>query len=915
MPRPVYLDHSPQPDFIGAQLDAPLFFRVEDSDGLDLNSFEVRIEGVLAIINGAYQPGFSGTISNEDHVPKAISVLIIPASPFVYSQIVDVASTINDNLGNSGKDVYSFVAIPDPDIKSPIVTASPHGALFNSSQDVSLISDDPLAVIRYTLNGTIPNLSSPIYSTPIPITSQGKTTLKFLALDQVNNSSGVITEIYDIDSIPPISQAIPSGGSFYSSQEIVLLSNDSQAVIYYTTNGQAPSLSSHVYTTPLKILDNKTTVVKFFAIDKAGNQEVFHTEVYSIEIAKNNYKPTNVFVTCPFNRSELHVRWDDMHPIFNQVIGYNIYRADVEMGPYQKLNNRFITITQYLDKTLDQQIVNEDVSEQFRRTVNISRDVNDDFSKVGAFDKTKWKEVDPGDFLFQNNGAIFKDTTGLRQTSRLVSVFKLRGDFDIRIKFDLTKWESPDTGTQSCQFVVKKDDLNFIEVSRDKSHLLDLYCSHQYVNGNPELPLTSSTSDVVGEFKITRQSDIVTTFLYDRVSETFIQLSAYDKYIEDLYVEISGKSEDKIVEIKFNEFVVVSGNPIIIEPLNPRKEYCIYLSKRPVVDGTGSNNPTDKINEVSVTIDGKKAYVRHLQGVEGLIELETDRVYDEVKKQFFTPLTPNEFSTVLVSYKVPKHSTNLRLRKNYFYKVTCITEEDETDLDLISPENLKPEKMTYIFEEAVRRNEWLLDQAGERVILFIKKKAGTKCHCTYRDMKERTHKHPDQDCSTCFGSGFVGGFDGPFPIIIAPLTTEQRVQQTDRGLKLTYQIETWLGPAPIVSQRDLIIRRSGDRCLVGPITPVEGPGGVRVQQHFVIEILDGTDIRYSFNKQLPNQFQQPGIDKSSINVLNKGPNVATIDSPKEREQLVTSEDSVPHENNNVDHIVKGRSLTFENVEF
>lgn len=916
MSRPQYSDHSPSPDFIGVQLDAPIFFRVEDQHGLDLNSFNVIIEGNFAIVNGVYQTGFTGVITKEDHLPRAISVLIIPGTVFVYSQVVNVSSEINDGLGESGKDVYSFITIPDPDIKSPIVTASPHGGLYNSTQSVSLICDDPIAVIRYTLDGSNPNLSSPIYSIPISITAEGKTTLKFIALDQVNNSSGIITEIYEIDTIAPISHAQPVGGSYFDSQTVVLSSNDPQAVIHYTTNGLNPTLSSPVYTTPIVIRDNRTTVIKFFAIDKVGNQEVFNVETYSIEIAKNNYLPTNVFVTCPFDRSQLHIRWDDMHPIYNKVIGYNIYRADVEMGPYQKLNDSLISVTQYLDKTLDQQIVNEDVSEQFRRTVNISREVNDNFSKVGAFDKSKWVESDPGDLLFQNNGAIFKDATGLKQTSKLVSAFKLRGNFEIKVKFDLTIWIAPDTGAQSCQFIVKKDDQNYIEISRDKSHLLDLYTSHQYVNGNPELPLTLPTSDVVGEFKIKRQGEIVTTSFYDRASEDYIQVGAYDKYTGDLYIEMSGKSEDKQVEMRFYDFVVVSGNPIIIHPLTPRKEYVIYLSKRPVVDSTGSNNPTDKVDNVNVTINGKKAYIRLLQGIEGLIELETSRMYDEVKRQWFIPPVPDEFSTVLVTYRVPKHSTNIRLRKNYFYKVTCVTTEDETDIDLISPETVKPEKMTYILEEAVRRNAWMLDQGGERVLLYIKKRAGTKCHCTYRDLKERTHKHPDQDCETCFGSSFVGGFDGPFPIIIAPLTTEQRVQQTDRGLKLAYQIETWLGPTPLVSQRDMIVRRNGDRCLVGPITPVEGPGGVIVQQHFVVEILDGTDIRYKFNvNPLPHQGLQPGIDKSSRHVLNNGPNVATIDSPKEREELYTSEDRVSHENDNVDHIVKGRSLTFENTEY
>ena len=916
MSRPIFLDYSPIPGFIGAILDAPIFFRAEDNDGLNLSTLNVLIEGVYGIKNGVYQAGFSGTITKENHVPTAISVVVIRDTPFTYSQIVNINLELNDTLDDHSNDNYAFVTIPNPDIKPPIVAATPHGKLYNTSPvTVTLATDDPLATIYYSLNGSVPGLLSTVYTVPIVITAQGKTTLKFVALDSTTTSSGVMTEVYEIDTVAPTSYATPVSGSFFTSQQITLASNDPKSIIHYTINGQIPSLNSPVYTAPFTIKDNKTTTVKFFAIDKAGNQEAFHVETYTIEISKNNFVPTNVFVTCPFSRSELYVRWDDMFPVFNEVIGYNVYRADIESGPYLKVNDKLITVTQFLDKTLDAQVVNEDASEQFRRTVNISRQVNDNFAKPGAFDKSKWKVFDAGQLLFQNAGAIFKDAVGLRQTSKLSSVFKLRGNFEIRIKFFLMVWSAPSTGTQSCQFIVKKDDFNYIEISRDRSHLLDLYCSHQFVNGNPELPLTNPTTEVVGEFKITRVSDIVTTYFFDTNSQTYIQISAYDNYIEDLTVEIVGKSEDKHVELNFFDFVVVSGNPIIIEPLNPRKECLIYLSKRPVVDSTGSNSPTDKPENINVTIDGNRAFVKKLQGLEGVVELETRRAYDEITKKFFAPPVPNEFSTVLVSYKIPLHTTNTKLRKNYFYKVSTVTQEDETDIDLISPEYLKPEKMTYIYEEAVRRNAWMLDQAGERVLLFIKKRAGTKCHCTYRDIKERTHRFPDQDCETCFGSSFVGGFDGPFPIIIAPLTTEQRIQQTDRGLKLAYQIETWLGPAPVVTQRDMIVRRNGDRCLVGPITPVEGPGGVIVQQHFVIEILDNTDIRYTFNINLPNQFQQPGIDKNSRHVLNGGPNVAAIDSPKEREELFTSEDRISHQNDNTDHIVKGRSLTFENIEY
>lgn len=919
MSKPTFINHSPIKGAIGAKLNAPyscvpVFFRAQDIHGVNVSTLNVSVSSVPAITNGIFQTGFEGVITQENQVPNSISVIIYQLAPFSFCQTVNIHIQIEDLRGELSEDDYVFLTAQDPSVSKPLVVVSPHGRIFNSGITINLSSDNLSTVIRYTTDGTEPTLYSTIYSSPISISAQGTTVLKSIGLlsDAI---SELVTENYIIDTIIHISKATPSGGSYFTSKEVVLSVDDPRSKIYYTTNGATPTTSSSVYSSPINVRDNYVTTIKFFAVDEIGNTEAIHTEVYNVEISKNNYIPTNVFVTCPFNQDELYIRWDDMYPIFNQVVGYNIYRSDVETGPFQKLNSEVIAITQYTDKNLDTQVVNEDVSEQFRRIVSISRDVNDDFEGSGTFDASKWEESDPGELMFKYNGVIFKDSTGLRDTSRLTSKFKMRGNFDIRVKFDLFVWIPPTTGIQSCKFVIRKDDKNSIEISRSMSPNIDVYYTQQIVNGNADMPLTMSSPITSGEFRILRENGVVTTYFFNHLTNDFVLLGTFSNYSDDVNVEFSGKSEDKQVEIKFSEFTVESGYPILIQPLNPRKEYLIYLSQRPIVDDSGKNKPTDDSRFVNVTIDGQQAYIRLLQGLEGVVELETNKVYDEVKKQYFTPPVPNEFSTVLVSYRVPTHTTNLRLRKNYFYKVTCVTSEDETDLDLISPVTMTPDKMTYMFEEAVRRNAWLLDQGGERVLLYIKKKAGVKCYCTYRDLKERTHKQPDQDCETCFGSGFVGGFDGPFPITIGPLMTEQRVQQTDRGLKLAYQIETWMGPTPIVNQRDMIIRRNGDRCLVGPLTPVEGPGGVRVQQHFVVEVLDGTDVRHKFKVILPDQRSQPGIDKSSKHVLHGGPNVATIDSPKEREELRTSEDFVSHENTNVDHVVKGRSITFENIEY
>ena len=906
--HPIFLDHSPQPDFIGIQLDAPIFFRIEDDDVLNLSTLHVTIESIDAILNGIFQPGFTGAITNEDHFPKAISIYLQKTSDWNYSQEVNVASHIEDMIGNIGRDGYKFLIIPNPDHINPIVAASPHGGTYNSAQSITLASTEPCD-IHYTLDGSQPILSSPIYSVAVPITQEGITTLKFFGIDSAGNYDQIRTEKYTLDLTAPITTANPAGGNYFSSREIVLLCNDPTATTYYTLNGLNPTTSSTVYSTPIVLPDNQVTTIKFFSIDKAGNIESIKSETYSIVIAKNNYRVRNVFVRHNYVELQMELNWEDMYPIFNNIIGYNVYRADFEFGPYQKLNSEILTINQYIDKTLDTQIVNEDVSEQFRRTVNICRQVNDSFS--GQFiDISKWRKTDPVELMFQKDAIIFTDKTGLGQESKLTSKFKLKGNFDIQIDFDLRKWLVPNVGINSCIFRVKKEDQNYIQVCREKSLSGNVYSSYRYVNGNFDLPTVIPTVDEYGKFRIERVGNVISTYFYDKTSDTFVLLQSYISLTEDLYIEIVGRSADVPIECQWDSFVMNSGTPIIIEPLNAMKEYCIQTSRFPIVDSSGTNKPTDKIEEINVTINGQKAYIKQLMGIEGTIFLETDRAYDEIKKQWFTPPVPDEYSTVLVSYKVKFHTTNVHLRKNYFYKISCLTIEDETDLDLIESEYLKPEKLNYIWEEAIRRNAWIRDQGGERVLLFIKMRAGEVCSCVLRDVKQRTHVKPDKDCPICYGSGFVGGFFGPVPVIIAPLTAENKISQTERGMKLDLQVETWIGNFPLVTQRDMIVRRNGDRMLIGPVTSVEVHGTL-TQQHFTIENIDPKDVRYQFPIQpLQNQFIEgtPGIDKDGIRV-------PEVTSAKEREELTTSIDKLAHENKNVDRQVRGRSITFENIEY
>jgi hypothetical protein len=92
-----------------------------------------------------------------------------------------------------------------------------------------------------------------------------------------------------IDRTPPTVKAAPPGGT-YSIAQMVSLSADEAADIYYTTDGTEPTSKSFLYTDPVEI--SETTTLKFMAVDGAKNQSETITEVYTIV-----EEPVNLAVT------------------------------------------------------------------------------------------------------------------------------------------------------------------------------------------------------------------------------------------------------------------------------------------------------------------------------------------------------------------------------------------------------------------------------------------------------------------------------------------------------------------------------------------------------------------------------------------------------------------------------------------
>lgn len=165
------------------------------------------------------------------------------------------------------------------DTAPPRTVASPKGGKFLHPVSVRLRTEEG-AQIYFTVDGSDPTEDSSRYTDPIAL--HRDTTLKFFALDKAGNWEEVRVQRYRIavDSAKPVTLAEPSGGLF-NSPVTVSLSAEEGSTIYYTIDGSRPSRKSAKYSGPLKFV--RSGVLRFFAVDKTGNQEKVREESYVID--------------------------------------------------------------------------------------------------------------------------------------------------------------------------------------------------------------------------------------------------------------------------------------------------------------------------------------------------------------------------------------------------------------------------------------------------------------------------------------------------------------------------------------------------------------------------------------------------------------------------------------------------------
>lgn len=269
------------------------------------NNIIDQVFATVSAITTASPPG--GTYATTQTVTltaskaATISYKINGGASIPYGGPITIAGPATTVLTFTSLDVASHQEVTNIatyvfDTTAPTTTASinatPVNGIFYSAQSaltVSLTSNPLTSTIYYTTTGTAPTTLSTKYTVPFPIPVTGTLTtsnVQFFATDAVGNKEVVQSQKYSIIAIN--TTASPAGGAYRSAQVVTLASNDSTAVIYYTTDGTDPTTASSQYNPATHIAIAASTILKFRAMDANGKLEQTKTQTYTID----NLAPT-----------------------------------------------------------------------------------------------------------------------------------------------------------------------------------------------------------------------------------------------------------------------------------------------------------------------------------------------------------------------------------------------------------------------------------------------------------------------------------------------------------------------------------------------------------------------------------------------------------------------------------------------
>lgn len=318
------------------------------------------------------------------------------------------------------------------------------------------------------------------------------------------------------------------------------------------------------------------------------------------------------------------------------------------------------------------------------------------------------------------------------------------------------------------------------------------------------------------------------------VYRSYSELGPFEKI--NTIIQTTGYYKDTMTHTEIEEDV---SNSFIYRGDSVYKEFIFQLQNVPVKDSRDlilANNTHD----MEITIDGVPTYACRIDARAKQVTIVSNPYLDKTTQRLVMPVLPTRDSTVICKYRYNTNYVSQDRGRNTYYKLVTVSTQGESRLEDFEPiSTMRIEAWDYIWRRAHEKNTWILQQGGEDCHVLLRKWFGQECVC-----KSELHARSSEECTICYGTGIVGGYDGPFKFLMAPVDADVKIERRDKGFKIEKTSVLWTNQPPKLGTYDLILRKSGEIFIVGYVHPTEVRGNAYLQQEFNASLLSRDRIEY-----------------------------------------------------------------------
>jgi N-acetylneuraminic acid mutarotase len=206
----------------------------------------------------------------------------------------------DDAQGTVGylNDMWQYSLKTSPSVQPSSPAAMPSLSLaagtYASAQTLTISDQTPGAVIYYTTDGTMPNGTSAVYSSPITVSSSK--TFAAIAVANSHSVSALAAASYTVNlpaaATPTFS--VPAG-TYTSAQTVTISDSTSGATIYYTTDGTTPTAKSTVYTGTISV--SATETIQAIAVATGYSNSAVASATYTMNQTQPGFTVSGTALT------------------------------------------------------------------------------------------------------------------------------------------------------------------------------------------------------------------------------------------------------------------------------------------------------------------------------------------------------------------------------------------------------------------------------------------------------------------------------------------------------------------------------------------------------------------------------------------------------------------------------------------